>query len=224
MLKDPEPEVRMYGTFGAANCWNSGFVDPLMTLLHDEYEEVSQAAARTLGRHPEEVSKHAPIFLRMLREERPETQLAALRLLRDLDIKVPREDLLSLLKVPRMDVAGLACQQLRRESITCEEALPLLHNTAWSPRLMGLAILRQNANKQSVEFALPLLKDPEEAVRARANRLLQQLTGQDISPDQSEKWEQWWTENKATFTPKPLPSRSRPIELERLPPASAPPR
>ena len=66
-------------------------------------------------------------------------------------------------------------------------------------RLMGLKVLRENADAQAVELALPLLRDTNSIVRHRAFALLQTVSGQDIAQDDPVKWEQWWAANKATF-------------------------
>jgi hypothetical protein len=68
-------------------------------------------------------------------------------------------------------------------------------------RLMGLKILRQNADAQAVALTLPLLRDTNSLVRKRAFALLKTVSGQDIPQDDSARWEQWWAANKATFVP-----------------------
>jgi hypothetical protein len=49
---------------------------------------------------------------------------------------------------------------------------------------------------------LPLLRDRNSIVRNRAFGLLQSKTAQNIAQSEPEKWEQWWTENKASFGAK----------------------
>ena len=81
--------------------------------------------------------------------------------------------------------------------------------------MMGLGILRMNANSQSVELAIPLLKDPEEVIRLRAHDLLMDLTGQNFPAEPPEQWEKWWEQNKATFTVSISPDELRQKQLER---------
>src|ERR1019366_10591660 len=60
-------------------------------------------------------------------------------------------------------------------------------------------IFSKNANKQSVELALPLLHDPDELVRLKAAQTLRELTGQNFSEDQADEWGKWWMTNKNQF-------------------------
>jgi hypothetical protein len=69
-------------------------------------------------------------------------------------------------------------------------------------RIMGLKVLRGNADTQAVELALPLLRDTNSLVRNRAFSALQNISGRDIPKDNPEKWEHWWAANKATFVPQ----------------------
>jgi hypothetical protein len=205
MFKDAEPGVRRYAAFAALNAWNPAYLAPILALLQDSSEEVCFAAAACLNQRQAECRRHSELLLHLLQEGSPQVQAAVIRVLAPLNAAVSREELLKLFKVPRMDVAGFAFRQLRESGISDEEALPLLQNSAFGPRLMGLAVLRRNGTAQSVEFALPLLQDSEPMVQARACRLLQDLTGQAFPADQPGQWTQWWNDNRATFTPKPVP-------------------
>jgi HEAT repeat protein len=193
-----------------ANCWKESLVEPLITLLSDEYEEVRSPAVSCLGRHPETVTNHVPRLRQMLKEGNPGTQSAAMKTLFILKVQLSREELLSALKVPRMDVVSMAMYYLGRDSLTLQEAAILLQNTDAGPRMVGLATLRRNATKDAVGLALPLLKDPDEMVRSRAHQFLTDISGQTLPADQPAAWEKWWQENQATFVPKPMPQRGRP--------------
>jgi hypothetical protein len=66
-------------------------------------------------------------------------------------------------------------------------------------RLIGLKILRQNADATAVELALPLLRDTNSLVRTRAFSLLKAVSGQDFTQSDPARWDQWWATNKTTF-------------------------
>ena len=66
-------------------------------------------------------------------------------------------------------------------------------------RLMGLKILRQNADSEAFALTLPLLRDTNSIVCSRAFALLRTLSGQEIPQSDPAKWEQWWAANKDTF-------------------------
>lgn len=99
--------------------------------------------------------------------------------------------------------------------LSCKETMPLLQNTLGMARMMGLAVLRNNANNQSVALAIPLLKDPEAVIRLRAHDLLTDLTGQNFPAEPPEPWEKWWEQNQATFTVTITPDELREKQLER---------
>jgi hypothetical protein len=66
-------------------------------------------------------------------------------------------------------------------------------------RLIGLKILRENADAGAIELALPLLRDTNSLVRNRAFALFRTVSGQEDAENDPAKWEQWWTTNKASF-------------------------
>jgi hypothetical protein len=65
------------------------------------------------------------------------------------------------------------------------------------------------------------LQDSEPMVQARALRMLQDLTGQAFPVDQPGQWTQWWNDNRATFTPKPVPPSPAGRRSLRLPGGAA---
>ena len=215
LLNDRDPEVRLHAVAAAMNSRSPAFFNRMLELLRDDNSEVIDAAKGYLQQQREELPKHVPLFLQMLRDTNVSVQIAGLRLLMNIpQVEIPREELLALFSVPRMEVAGAAVGQLQK-NISCEEAKPLLHNTHWMVRMIGLAVLIRNANKQSVELAIPLLRDTVEIVQVRAHDLLTDLTGQNFPMEQPEKWEQWWEQNKATFSVDISPEQLRKKRLER---------
>jgi len=66
-------------------------------------------------------------------------------------------------------------------------------------RVMGLSVMRHNADAQAISSTLPLLRDTNSIVRNRAFTVLQTLTGQNLPQSEPAKWEQWWAANKDTF-------------------------
>ncbi|MEJ0090687.1 MAG: DUF2330 domain-containing protein [Limisphaerales bacterium] len=216
LLDDSEPEVRLHAAYAAENSSSPAYFNRMLTLLRDSNAEVSAAALGYLREQRDEVPKHIPLFREMLQDTNVNVQIAGLRLLMSIpEVEMPRADLLALFSVPRMEVAGAAVACLKRESISCEEARPLLHNSLWMARMIGLAILKMNANNQSVELAVPMLKDSEPVVRLRAHDLLTDLTGQNFPAEPPEQWEKWWQQNKATFTVSISPEELRKKQLER---------
>ncbi len=137
---------------------------------------------------------------------------------------IPRSDLLFLLGCPQLDTVSLALNLLQRgqssgwayqpltanpgfrapeeiNRLSSAEAAPLTTNQLTMARLMGLKILRQNADAQAVELTLPLLRDTNSIVRNRAFALLRTVSGQDLLQSEPARCEQWWAAKKDTFSP-----------------------
>lgn len=93
--------------------------------------------------------------------------------------------------------------------ISGDEALVMLQSPQIVARLLGLHALDQKPEKQSVELALPLLRDPDEMVRLKAAQTLRTLTGQQFSEDQADEWESWWIKNKTNFVAQSQREESR---------------
>jgi hypothetical protein len=218
LLKDSDPEVRFHAAWAMLNLGDSKYFATAMELLRDDYSEVSAAALTYLIRQRVEVPKHVAEFRRMLKDTNGAVQVAGLQVLFNNRVSIAREDLLALFSVPRMEAAGVAEHILEPQGISCAEAKPLLQNSFWMCRMLGLAVLARNTNSQSVEFALPLLRDSEPVIRDHACDLLWELTGQDFTADQPDKWESWWAKNKATFAPdqEKMAERARARREERM--------
>jgi HEAT repeat protein len=163
----------------------------------------------------------------MLKDTNLHVRASGMRMLNYLQVPVPREELLEFFKLPDREGISLALDQLRNRNnsgseviqlggineytgVSDAEAVPLLQNPDLIARMIGLRILYANAEKQSVELAMPLLKDPEPMVRRRTAATLRALTGQYFTEDQTDQWEKWWHENKATFVVELHPEALRP--------------
>jgi HEAT repeat protein len=204
LLKDKNPEVRLHAIEAAAARGDDHgkFFDIALDLLRDDDPEISGAALNYLS-HNGASEQHIPLFHQMLVDTNSTVQMAGIRLLLRVGVTPSREELLPLFRVPRLEVAGAAVGVLQQEHVSGEEAKPLLQNSLWMVRLMGLKILAANTNEQSVEFAIPLLRDSEQFVRFRAHDMLVDLTGQAIPVEQPDRWEKWWAENKTSFVLNP---------------------
>jgi HEAT repeat protein len=221
LLKDDVPQVRLNALSAAAGNWDPRFVAPLVALFRDPYPEIRQQAAGCLELH--EPTNRAPAYAAMLRDPDPEVQKCALQVLSRIHpAAIPRAELLRLLGSPRLDTVTLALGLLgggqpfeltspppsmapgfpvpkATHSLSSSEAARLTTNQLTLARLMGLRVLRENADAQAVVLALPLLRDTNSIVRHRAFDLLHAVSGQDIPQDKPAKWDQWWATNKATF-------------------------
>jgi HEAT repeat protein len=227
LLTDPEPEVRAHAIDLARHQWNPGLIDEFLGLLGDSYPEIRRAAAMALLIHRDQLSPCIPTFQQMLKDTNLHVRASGMRMLNYLHVPVPREALLEFFKLPDREGISLALDQLRNRNssgseviqlggiheytgVSDAEAVPLLQNPDLIARMIGLRILYANAEKQSVELALPLLKDPEPMVRRRTAATLRALTGQHFTEDQSDQWEKWWNENQATFVVELHPEALRP--------------
>jgi HEAT repeat protein len=214
MLKDSEARVRKEAAYALARLWNPKLTETFVELLLDQDGDVRQASWKTLLDHREDASKHIPVFQKMLQEENAAGQESALAMLGRLNVNIPRADLLRLFANTNSNAIGMTYtalqggKPLQPNEISCEEVLLLLQNSNEKARWLGIGLMSLNRTKQSVEFTLPLLRDTVPRVQKGAHDVLRDLTGQGFPQSEPEKWEQWWADNKATFTPKePAPQK-----------------
>ena len=219
LLKDSEPKVRLMAIHVLldGHNWNSQNAKLILGMFRDQNAEVRQAAADGLSwpQIRSGVNQYIPVIREMLKDKDINVRASAMRVLQRMGTPAPREDLLQFFSVPDSRVVSIAFSQFvkstgREYDLSDQEVIPLLQNTEPFARLLGLRILYQNANPQSVELALPLLKDPEPALRQRAARTLRALTGQHFTEDQAAEWEKWWTDNKTNFVVQLHPEEMRP--------------
>jgi hypothetical protein len=221
LLKDEVPQVRFHAVMATTSNWDPRFVDPLISLFRDPRPQIHHQAVRWLKLH--EPADRAPIYLELLNDPNPDVQWCALAVVSQINRSViPRAALLRLLGSSRLETVSLALNLLRGDQsrnlppgpwsqllppsvpeqtnpLSSAEAAPLMTNQFTMARLMGLKVLRENADAKAVELALPLLRDTNSIVRNRVFALLQTVSGQDIPQNDPTKWEQWWAANKATF-------------------------
>jgi HEAT repeat protein len=206
-LKDSEPEVRMAGVNVLTKNWNPKFAEPLVAMLRDKDAGVRNTVILGLPQFRGDVEKFVPLFQGMLKDKDPGIQAAGLKMLHRLQVEISREDLLPFFKSSDPEASSVAFWQLWRqhERISDDDALALLQNSQRIARLLGLNVLDQNPEKQSVEMTLPLLRDTDGLVREKAAQTLHALTGQHFTEDQPDQWEKWWNENKTNFVVQPHP-------------------
>ena len=221
LLGDKVPQVRLHAIQGAERIWDPQFVPLLFALLRDPHPEIRREAATALSFH--EPPARAPAYVELLKDRDPDVQAAALQVLSRTNLgAIPRPELLRLLSSPRISTVSLALNCLEgspawgffappttafpraapREltnHVSSAEAAPLTTNQLTLARLMGLKILRSNADADAVELTLPLLRDTNSFVRSRAFSLLRAVSGQDLAQSDPAKWEQWWAANRDHF-------------------------
>jgi HEAT repeat protein len=225
LLKDDVPLVRLHATTAVSHAWDASFTEPFISLLHDEHMEIRNAAATWLGFHLPDDRRSE--ILGLLRDQDPDLQLCALRILSHTNRDViPRADLIRLLSSPRLQTVSLSLTILNngewpprpaaswppgqaaaparpeKSSVSSQEAAPLLTNHITLARLMGLKILEQNGDATAIDLALPCLRDTNPIVRNRSFYLLRAVSGLDLPKDEPEKWDQWWAANRASFVPR----------------------
>lgn len=226
MLKDPHPTVRYNAITATALNWDEQFADALGACFRDPYPQIRQEAELCLSSH--EPPTRAPVYIAMLRDSAPTVQACAFHVLSRINPgDIPRADLIRLLSSPQFDVVSQALNLLYggqspgfggtfafgsprstsqplppATALTSGEAVALITNRFTMARIIGLKILRQNADAQSVELTLPLLRDTNSLVRNRAFSLLKALSGQAFLQNAPARWDEWWATNKTTFTPR----------------------
>jgi hypothetical protein len=192
LFRDSEPEIRarVIQTAGY-HYWHPELADKMVEFLHDDDEDVRQAAAAVLIQHRDVTQARAGELIQLLDENNNGVRASALRVLSGLsDVRIPRDKLLRMLSAPRLDVVSQSFHLLRKESpITSDESISLLKNELGMARLMGLKVLSEAADKRAAQLTVTLLRDPEEMIRRRAGNVLKKLTGEQIPFDNVEAWE-----------------------------------
>ncbi len=233
-LEDSEPKVRLMAVdvlTESAN-WNSKHTEAFVNMLRDPDAEVRERAAYALSRLPirDDAEKYIPTIQTMLKDKNLNIRISAMRALQHFGKPAPREDLLQFFGVPDRRVVSIAFSQFNNQSayeLSNQEVIPLLCNSEPFARLLGLKILYQNANPESVELTLPLLKDAEPILRKRAAATLRAFSGQHFTEEQAADWEKWWSENKSGFVVQLHPEEMRPprrsLDNSRAPNRASPP-
>jgi HEAT repeat protein len=193
--------------------WKPTYTESLVAMLRDKDPGVRHAVVFALPRFGGDLEKFIPALQEMLKDPDASARAGSLEILERLNIEadISRADLLSFFTSPDYLVLNAAFSQLggQRGKISADEALVMVQSPQPVARLLGLHALDQLPEKASVEFALPLLRDPEEMVRLKASQTLRALTGQTFSEDQPDEWMQWWVKNKTNFVVRPHPEELR---------------
>ena len=165
-LKDSEPEVRTAGISMLTEYrnWNPTNAELLVPMLRDPDRRVRHELAFALPRFRNDLEKYIPAFQEMLKDQDPDIRVSAVEMLDRLSVPIPVEDLLPLFNLQDSLSVGFVAQALYHEEVSNGEIITLLQNPEPSARMVALNIFSKNANKQSVELALPLLRDPDELV------------------------------------------------------------
>ncbi|HWY30359.1 MAG TPA: hypothetical protein VNX46_06385, partial [Candidatus Acidoferrum sp.] len=168
-----------------------------------------------------DLEQSIPQFKAMLQDTDQGVRASGLEMLQRLGQWIPRSDLLGFLTSPDPKAISLAYSQLtqQHESLSGDEALVLLQSTQPVARLLGLRALDQNPGKESVQLALPLLRDPDEMVRLKTAQTLRAQTGQEFSEDDADGWTKWWLNHRTNFTAQVNTEQGR--EIRELPDTQA---
>ena len=199
-----------YGSTGYRAIRDPRLAEAAVAWLTDPEATVREAGVQILmdssGRELD-IKECVPVFRQMLNNDDFNIRLTALIIIEQLNIKTPRGDLLPFFKSSNPEAYSRAFIQMEEqgERISDDEVIPLLQNPAPVARLFGLYVLHQNADKHSVELALPLLKDADALVRTKAEDTLCDLTGQHFTEDQVDEWIKWWMANKTNLVAQPHP-------------------
>ena len=209
---DPTDELRafrpdvvhvhnLFPNFGTS--WLARWAGPVVATLRDKDARVRHAVVFGLPRFRGDLEKYIPTFQEMLKDPDANARDAGLEILGRLGIEaeISRADLLSFFTTSDYLVLNAAFTQLggQHGEVSGDEALVMLQSPQVVSRLLGLSALGRAPEKQSVELALPMLRDPDGMVRLRAAQTLRMLTGQQFSEDQPDEWMSWWVKNKTNF-------------------------
>jgi hypothetical protein len=220
-IKDSEPKVRVVGAavLGDYSDWKPANAASLVGMLSDVDLEARWAAAGGLEHHLDDIKDFLPRFHALLKDKNPDIHACAYEVLHRMHEPVSREDLSGVFAAASMGPVWTAYEELQKNGweISDTDVVTLLKNS--DPNIrggLGLKILYDRANRQSVDLALPFLHDPEPLVRMSAARTLRALTGQHFTEAPADDWEKWWTQNKDHFIVHQHPEELTPKNLRRV--------
>jgi HEAT repeat protein len=202
LLSDDDAQIREKACEAVPANWDPIFVPRLTDLLRDSDEDVPSAALECLRMHKADSETQLPAYRKMVEEDGPAAPMAMMLLITRQEFALTREQLVRLLSSTNRPVVSMALARLREQNPDPSELAPLLTNSLPFARLIGLLDLGRVGDKAAVERIVSMLRDPNEGIRWTVRSTLRQLTGQKLGADPA-AWEQWWAENKKTFTPRP---------------------
>ncbi len=205
---DPLPEVRRAAVDVLINRdnWDRNNARLLVGMLRDKDVEIHEVLISNLPEFANDMQPFMPEFREMLKDPDENVRIAGMQILQRMGVNLSKQDLVPFLTSSNLSAVGMAFSLLlRQDEVSDDDAAILLQNPLPQARMFGLRVLARNPEKRSVDLALPLLQDTNEAVRFRAAQMLRALTGQDFDTDQVDEWNKWWAQNKAAFVPPPAP-------------------
>jgi len=211
-LKDPAPKVRMAGIEVLADsAWKPELADALLATLRDRDDDVRREAIFALPRFGPDLRALAPVFRQMLDERDPSAESSGLQILQQLGMVIPHASLLRFFESTDPETLAGAFQQVTRQRDPLNDAdlSVLLRNSQPLARQFGLLGLSRKPERQSVELALPLLRDPDGVVGRQAALTLNWLTGQEFTDGQAGRWTDWWAKHKTKFVARNHVGNSR---------------
>jgi HEAT repeat protein len=210
LLGDENARTRATACYAIGNNWDDALAPRLVEKLSDPSEEVQTAACSILKQHPNE--SMLPIYRKLLEDDTvaagKAVQLAGVE-------SYSRTELMHLFSSTNLSVVSTVFNRFPF-TLTVDEVEPLLINSLPMARLMGLGELTRMSSKPTIDRMVSMLRDPNEIVQWRDRSALRLLTGQKLGADPA-AYEQWWKENRETFTPRP-PGELRPQRQSRFEP------
>ncbi|HEY3761983.1 MAG TPA: DUF2330 domain-containing protein [Verrucomicrobiae bacterium] len=205
-LSDPLPEVRRAAVDVLVNNnnWDPKNARLLVGMLHDKDVEIREVLMSSLSQYENDMRPFVPKFKEMLKDPDENVRINAMQMLQRMEVELPKPDLVAFFTSSNLPAVGMAFSLLsRQDEVSDDDAAVLLQNPLPMARMFGLRALSRNSEKRSVDLALPLLQDTNEAVRMGTARMLRGFTGQDFDADEVSEWQKWWAQNKAAFVPPP---------------------
>jgi hypothetical protein len=201
LLADADPLTRSYAADVAENDWDPLFAPDMVRLLGDHYIGVQTTAQLSL-RAQQRFESMVPTLKKLIFDDGPAASSAIFVLQRE---SFSRSEALRMLSSTNLEVLKFALSQLSRtESV--DELKPVLTNSLAAARYLGLEELARMRNKPAIDRIVAMLRDTNEGIRWTARSDFRIITKQMLGADPA-KYEQWWAENRETFTPAPLADR-----------------
>jgi Uncharacterized protein conserved in bacteria (DUF2330) len=176
---EPQAKVLAIEAIGGYPGSNPGpdFIKELIPLLTNEDREVRSDAASAVRNCPN-AKDYALVFHQMLTDTNMMVRMTGLRVIQFAGLPIDRSELVPFLSVPNTYAIGTATAYFRdshgQYDMSNDQVKLLLQNPHPLGRMIGLRVLAQHGDAESLALAKPFLKDPDVRVRRIAERILRQ--------------------------------------------------
>jgi thioredoxin len=213
VVKTGKPQMKRFAITAIGLLKDKLGSEALRAALSDADAGVRWSAARALGEIGDTGAKE--LLAKAVREDTdPEVRYHAAYALAGMGGESAFAFFREQVKSDKVDDRSRAVRALGKYAASkhMAELTGALKDTESRVRYAAVIQLDRSRRKEAVPGLMAALKDGDRNVRKRARSALERLTGQELGSD-TEKWQEWWKKNGATFKPAAGPAKPAPVKF-----------